>query len=297
MNDSLSRQNLIRLHVDAAGAVWLGDECDVAIETCRNPKDFFESKFLHRFEPDASFRLIGSAANAELIANLWRFVRSGPPCRVELANPASMPRDASARAIMVLLSHALPETLAPLSQRSFVGYALTAAVGRGDREWAERLLREHPAYGAVTFLPGIDREAVCRVLVDIVDPRWYRHPLRPDRFTRLYSKLKVSDASARAYLREGAWRDRDFAAFRAWHNPDAVGRADLSDPRLFLWRILRESTGASDKALSRATKHFLRFLVAGWASDLQGSGENGYLARPSEAAAFRQHVRGLGRSE
>jgi hypothetical protein len=167
------------------------------------------------------------------------------------------------------------------------------------------LLRDHPAWPALAFVAGPDELVslphAAELLAHVVDPRWYRHPFRPHRFTRLYAHLGLSPANMRARLGVGSpgrHHARALAAVNAWYSPAglaAYGGLRCGRPECFLWRVYASQSRSIARGLLRATTRFVDFVSLVWLeAECRTAGfEPGRFFRADELAAFEACLAGL----
>jgi hypothetical protein len=172
------------------------------------------------------------------------------------------------------------------------------ATGREVPDIALRIAEYHPAWPAVTFVPTADHHAAVRLICDIADPRWYRHPTRPTRLSRLYSHLGLTPQNVLALLGEGQPGhnfNRAKNAVRVWYNLRAQKTA--REPGDFLLRLLDARKENRAFGLLRGTQKFVAFVCAVWSDALKPPHpEVGFAAsrffgkEPREAKAFDRHL-------
>lgn len=136
--------------------------------------------------------------------------------------------------------------------------AVWAAGGWPDA-WALSVFRDHPAWRAFAFLPGVDLAAACCVVAAVGDLRWYRDPLRPHRLSRLLRFLGVTHrgpVSGRPSRRFG-----DLTA--AWYARPGLSAADRGDPANFLWRVY-DGEARHEEGLVAAGLRLAAFFAAVW---------------------------------
>lgn len=153
-------------------------------------------------------------------------------------------------------------------------------------------LRAHPAWPALSFLPHLDRDAACRLLTYIGDPRWYYVHAR--QFNCLFRTLGVNESNLCAMVSGDRPPRGNYASFlalfRCW-KPDQVG--DLADPRNFLQRIRHSGEGTS--AVLRACRRLAMFVALVWETSIATHPEvkfyeSMFFKSPAECAAWRRHV-------
>jgi hypothetical protein len=157
-----------------------------------------------------------------------------------------------------------------------------------------RIAQYHPAWPAISFINTLNCEYACKLLNEIVDPRWFIHPRRPERLSRLYSYLGLTPANVHAILRSGAgdrYIERANIAVKSWYDPSV---AINDDPRGFLGRT---SVGAKDQVVGvlRATQRFVALAATYWLGVVtKAHPEAGFQAslffhEAEEVSAFEHH--------
>ena len=275
-----TQTNLLRLHVDDDDVVWFGHD-DLSGHCSHLSSDEFMFVAGDRFDlpiDTMNVRLIGCAANAKLILQLRHRWAAKPAVRqgakTFIVNPmlSACCHDDPAGILGALwqpsLGDFLPGYWHELSESECVAYALVDAMresgGIVDGR-VRRLIKHHPAWKALSFLGTCDETAACRFLAEIVDPRWFQHPSRPGRISRLSSYVGICPANIKAKLdaRRGGRNFGRFVNFLSvWYRPSATP-IDYTDPRNFLWRILKAGPDLP-RGLKKASMRLLRFMVAVW---------------------------------
>ena len=129
------------------------------------------------------------------------------------------------------------------------GQTLKGPKGKtGDK--ALKILRYQPTWAAVSFVPTVNMAAACKLVCEIMDPRWYNHPRRPQRATRLFAYLGIMPANLAALhgiVPPGVspacynW-ERAEIVLKAWTDGNSTSNAiNAEEPCNFLWRD-RKST-------------------------------------------------------
>jgi hypothetical protein len=268
---------VLRLHTDDHDYVWYGDDDQLAINTFLGAQDFFESCNLGcSLEDVKCIRFLGTQANAPLVIALQKRRAANPVLnkkqRIQLCAPSVVPtmsmRSAPEEVLQQLWQPSNSGVLAglwhDLTNLDVCTYLMIQCMAEcrgGDVSDVVRgLARHHPAWVAVAYLQCFDYDAACRLITEIVDPRWYRHPFRPNRGTRLYSHLGLTPRNMAAYLGEDTAQDRHFdraaLAVAAWYNVQRPTNG-------FLWRQFRKFDDRV-KGLLRCTQRFIDFLRSVW---------------------------------
>lgn len=302
---------LVRLHV-AGGCVWYGHDGLPERNSLRSVEEFLGGTVGVATGRAAAVRLLGVPGNAELIVRLYRTrALRHESCvqRIELGAPTllarAVDRDCPHKALLALWQSE-PSALAcggfhDMAAVDLPSYALVASLrgpGPGGLDRAVRVLPGHPAWPALSFLPHLSRPTAVRLLAEIVDPRWYRHPFRPHRVSRLLGYLGVSPDNMRAYTGVGVpgrHYGRAALVLDTWFDINRLGNS--RQDAAFLDRVFL--TAADPAAgLLRASRRFVRFLYEVWLAGLSGrGGECGFLAgeffTARECAAWERHLGGL----
>lgn len=241
---------------------------------------FANPTFLRQLADARAVRLLGTRANAPLVIKLFERRAADPDFRavsVRLGSPAAVP-GAWLRADPEAVLHALWQPPAAgglagqwheLGPTDYPGYAMAAALAAapaGDvPEVVRRIAEHHPAWPAVSFVGSVDAPAACRLLAEIVDARWFQHPSRPGRPSRLLAYLGVTPdntaAMSGAPVKPGRHFNRATTAVGAWYNQRV--RRGSREPRDFLVRCL-DAHAALGAGLLAGTRRFLGFVTAVW---------------------------------
>lgn len=281
MKTATRTDTVLRLHVDSDGLVWYGDDGDPARSTYMDVEDFFHQGAAVSLLNDArAVRLLGCRSNAGLIAKLheWREKdkEAAKGVSIRLGSPGVVPNvdleidpEAVLHHIWQPPAHAaLLGSWHELAPSDYCTYAMINALasspGLAVPELVRRIAVYHPAWPAVTFIPTSDKDAACRLLCDIIDPRWYRHPTRPSRRSRLYAHLGLSPDNLAACSGEGLsgrYFDRCTNAVRVWYN--RLAQKESRAPGDFLLRRM-DSYKEMKTGLLRGTKLMVDFVAAVW---------------------------------
>jgi hypothetical protein len=271
-----SRQELLRLHTDPDGFVWYGDDANLAVNSYLEADDFMQSD-LCGVVPASARRvaMLGLPANAGLVVAVQQ-ARAKDPClmhgqRVSLFSPANFDNVLDPERVLQQLWQPNPQVLLhgnchDMTNADYVTYAMIRETRAGNHEVARRMLPYHPAWPAVSFVPGVSLDRAVGLLCAIVDPRWYGSDSRPGRFNRLHAWLGLSRPNAAAYL-GGLEGGRNYAqaanAFECWY--DSRRRSDAC----VLWRAYGR---AADPAAGvvRATRLLAEFVCRVWCDAVGG---------------------------
>lgn len=125
-------------------------------------------------------------------------------------------------------------------------------------------LADHPAAFLARFAPAGNPQALAAVVGRVFDPRWFIHPERPDRLSRLeaaFGLLPQFDRRPRAHH----WRTTLSSAWGA-DSVDWSGAGLRAGPDDFYRRMAARELafGPPERAARRVGRHFLKALFAVW---------------------------------
>jgi hypothetical protein len=135
-----------------------------------------------------------------------------------------------------------------------------------------KLLRAHPLWPALDFIPHLDEEACAKLITVIFDPRWYVDPAHPSRGSRLRKYLGLDLKTVEGVLDRGPKQRLHRCAelvLKACGNE--IAKADIERPENFLWRIHHaagEKSGKTAVAKLRMMQTFVEFLRLCWIAAL-----------------------------
>jgi len=293
-----------KLHVSAAGEVWAIVADGAPINSGLSIIQFLISAACAR----AGFvRMIGNHANAQLLMALSD---GEPRRRIEVCSPLVCPT-AGLRSTPQMALYAMRRcNAAPrlggwhvFGRNDRAAYALASylqKVGKID-DTAMALLRVHPAWPAMSFIPHLNLQACSHLLSTILDPRWYTDRHAPNRSSKLRAFLGLTMANARAMV--GAedmrrWRGGLYTMVAdCWSWPKDLHRIEA--PPYFLYRIFRKLAGDSlAKAVLRTSQKFIDFVWLAWLDAVRPAGAKPAFIperffHPQEAEAFSAHLASL----
>lgn len=160
----------------------------------------------------------------------------------------------------------------------FNSYLLSTSVDEvSDKSSA--IFRYHPTASIFKYLEAYDTSSCMKFVSEVLDPRWFLHPDRPHRMTRLNRFLGLTPRVFRAIFSGNATEmtgahniSRAIVVNSCWNVGD-LDAVDCSAPRNFLWRIYRER-GYGWKGALAASTSFVRFIGLQWRDKLSGSRRN-----------------------
>lgn len=299
----------IKLHTDANGHVWYAAGIGGVHNSGQIADTFLMSPVMHGFGLRA--RLLGISRNAELIAALYLRRRKNEVVSVEVAGPniCEAPAELDDPATVMLRMRAAHSSPAcggwhAVTDRDYPTYALLARMQRTHAAFdsaAAAYLQAHPVYHAAALIPTIAPEHLAKLLIDIIDPRWFVDRRAPDRASKLELFLgltpriqeKVSDPDK--FLNRV--RDIRCATVLAAWKTAGYHDVDVEDPRNFLYRIYA-AAGGGPRGDLRASQAFIRYLRYNWLDALERRPgvRDGLFApelffkKPAEIAAYSAHM-------
>lgn len=263
-------------------------------------------------------RLLGTASNAQLICWLTTARNSGSaPYSVQVGTPQYCSRkdfDDPKRVLsrmQELDSRHLSSSTGgwhEVSQAEFYSYLLVCAVAAGNVTQPEllRLLRLHPAWPAVSFIPSLNARAAAQLLAEIVDPRWYVDVKHPGRMSKLKAYVGAEPHCLRKVISNKIDDQRSLRASYAagtWMTSKQLATSDKSSVANFVYRCYQryddKLTGAA-----RATALLLRFICEVWLDSLYPdrelfvpeyffSNEQDGIVGELTAQAYQHHCRNM----
>lgn len=303
---------ILRIHVDASGIVWCGHSGVCCFCAHKTLEEFLRSEI---FTDARHIKLLGVPSNAKLLCRAYDLKLRQPgdsENKIEIGSPACCFRKTFIEDPCFVLQQIWQPATAvtshwhSMTQHDYTSYlaivSLREDVGRvGDK--LKAAIRYHPAWVALTFPLTCDIEYGCRLVCDIVDPRWYTHLERPNRSSNLMTHLGVTYRNLVATYHNlarqelpaalSAWKAGPLTnVVRAWAGQAA--KVDHSDPRNFLWRISQQAGGGST-GLLKASRVFVRFVRWNWLQELAMPGRTVFCHKrffktEAEREAYRTHV-------
>lgn len=285
----IGEDGIIRVHCSLTGEVWTAPGRQAPAVAAGDLLSFVSTDEWRAYP---LVRVFGCQANVQLITGIWDAKRTQQ--QLQLATPQvchdrqelQNPEIALWRARQCLRSASLGGWHT-VTDGDIVTYRMAvAAPGSASRV---ALLLQHPVWAALGFLQLWDQPAVADLLADVLDPRWFVDPEKPDRISRLQAFLgqypgaaKTADAGRRRSLVRQAWF--------------ADGKPDIAAPGAFLWRRYIEHGEL------KAGRTFVAYLMRAWQAELvqqQSKVRVDSLFCPemlmtiSEATAYRRYALGL----
>ena len=302
-------ENTIKLHTDSNGHVWYSR----GIGAPKNSLQIVDSFLL---SPVANgmgllFRLLGVPQNAELICALYLRHYKGEVRAVELAGPNILDcRDEINNPSGVILRMRGANVSSAcggwhqLTLHDYPTYAMLARMLRTNfvfDDTAATYFNLHPAHKALSFIPTLSQEAAAKLLIHIIDPRWYIDRRRPERIKKLELFSGLTPAvqtrvSNKTCILKKAREFRCASVLDTWKT-QPYEAVDAKDPANFLYRVWHAAGGGCHGDL-RASQAFLRYLNDNWLAGLERRtglrdglfAPDLFFKTPVEAAAYTEHM-------
>jgi hypothetical protein len=309
----VSATETLRLHTDDEGIVWMGKQGISAFRTGLSPSEWIAADEHHggaSLRDAQQIRILGVPENAELITEIhemWQVNNDYPP-RIYIGSPGVCLHAARRGDPAFVLSQIWQPCIQSqacgcwheFTPRDYPTYLMLKLLQQNNGQVhgsVKKILPYHPAWPAISFIPTHNVEFACKLLCEIVDPRWYSHPERPGRFTRLWAYLGVEPYHFHMHAKpDDLHQARADIATAAWCGKTFAQNVDLDDPRQFLLRIYRRE--GFESGLLKATKKFLQFLCLVWSQGVLAVQREIFVPsiffkREDEVAAYAAHLRQL----
>lgn len=313
----VSGVHVLRLHSDAAGHIWFGDDYTPGECSGLSVDEFFsgqESQLGFDLRTAQRLRVLGIRQNAALIVRLYDTISHNglrsPYSVIELGSPVVCPTNAvltDPEAVMhylwqpepVSALHVLWHTL---GKHDYCTYSLISCIDKANKitDHARHIVRYHPAWPALTFAIKPDLEAACATIANIVDARWFHHYGRANRLSKLFAYLGITPQNVRAFFQlgnPGRHFDRALRAIATWYNRASViayNTGNCVGPEAYLWRVYA-SHRDPEKGVLRGTEQMLRLVNHVWLNAVMpphpevGFSSSQFFRYATEAKAFEKH--------
>lgn len=302
-------ENTLKLHVAPDGVVWYSKGISPPRNSGKTVDTFLLSSVVAGL--GLCVRILGTACNAELISALYvRQSKSEIRC-IEVAGPNTLQNQQDVNDPRTVLRQLRQIALSPaaggwhqLTMADYPTYALMTRMTRSNFAFdsaAESYFRLHPVYKALTLIPTVSMSAAARLLVDIVDPRWYVDRRLPERSAKLelFLGLTPQIQTAVSNIDNILTKRREFrcaGVLNTWKTVSA-DEVDMRAPENFLYRVYAFHSGGPKGDL-RASQAFVRYLRYNWLAALETRGgvKDGLFApdlffkTPTEIETYRKHM-------
>lgn len=293
------RIDVLRLHTDPSGCVWQGDDNLLGSNSYQEPEEFVVAA-ADDLARTLVLRVLGTAGNAGLITRLhdWKTANPRHKTRLYVGSPALLGTVAQRSDPETVLQYLWQPPGGLCASRwhelfpfDYATYALIEEMQGKIRltEKAMRIAHYHPCWPVVEFVGSANAEYVCRLIVDIVDPRWYVHSGRPGRPNRLYAHLGLSPDNMLSILDPHKPCGHNFGRARnavlAWYGDKPQKRY----PGDVAWRSFVLAPD-NVRGLLRGTKKFVDFMRLTWLASVSPTlhefDARKFFRHPDDAAAY-----------
>lgn len=302
---TVAEANITRLQLGADGRMWHATG-PAAPSVTTDARGFIDEIGEHG---SPHFRVIGSEFNAPLIVDLYQR-HCSPRCsgRLEVASPNLCESETELKnpeiALYRMRQWNVPPSLGGwhrVDELDYPTYAMAAQLKRDHGQVGEHLrllLKSHPLYRDLTFIPTLQIDSVIHLLTMIIDPRWFVDTRNPYRLSRLKTYLGLSPKCVESVM-TGRGSDRRGMRCRvvigSWYGPNPSD-ADMERPANFLWRRCR-SAGGRTKGILRGSQAFVAYLARAWQHRLVAKSAHraelftpDEMLHPSEFEAYKRHI-------
>ncbi len=267
-------ENPLYLYVDSVKNIWYCNEKSKPVCLHTN----LEHIYKHSKLSGNYFRFAGLPNNFPLIAALYERKVKRNNGRVEICSPQVFRShsESSVPSSLLVLQHEASVNCyggwRELRNLEYSTIQLALATGIHAKELniprIENLLRAHPIWPELAFIPNLNFVPCAHMLSIILDPRWYVDPLHPSRGSKLRNYLglsprsikKLDDNSQKLDIYD--WRCRIVTSSLTW----------TSDSDCFIYNTFNKLKKHDVlKAMLRASQLFVEYVRLVWLSVL-GSG-------------------------
>lgn len=303
-------ETIIKLHTAADGKVWYSR----GISAVKNSEQIVDSFLLSPVVSGIglTFRVLGVQQNAELICALYLRRYKGEVRSIEIAGPNILDSQYELSSPEIVLQRMRTAAVAPacggwhqLTMHDYPTYAMLARMLRTNYVYddsVQQYFQLHPAHKALNFIPTLSAEAAAKLMIYIVDPRWYIDRRRPDRIKKLELFLGLTPAvqGKVSNSKKLLTKTREFrcsTALNSWktQKPEDV---DLKNPANFLYRI-HQAAGGGDKGDLRASQSFVRYVNDNWLASVENRkgardglfAPNLFFKTPAEVESYEYHMK------
>lgn len=192
------RETEVLLHTDSSGSIWAGERDSGRVDVVgANPQI---DDVLKTIPAATQIHILGLAANAELIAKVYKQLVIPGNANLRIAGPSGLTSQQIHRPDMVIAHMQRinqPGSLggwhtARLSD--YINYSLMHAQQAADEGECTKWFNAHPARPAFSYLET-DMKTAVPLICSVVDPRWFVDPMHPDRTNRLNSYFGLSEVN------------------------------------------------------------------------------------------------------
>lgn len=304
----------LKLTVDKLGNVWYIVADGPPVNSGKPVISFLLDP---AFKDVGRFRIVGTQRNAQLILALYvSKINNGSGC-VELCGPnICRTNEERENAEFTLYAMRAVNTAGSMGgwhamqHADYCSYALSSHIQKVEKidDHARRLLKSHPLWPIISFVPHLDIDACSHLIATILDPRWYVCNKHPNRGSKLRAYLGLDKRTVAAEFAsvikkstshvKQVYRQRCKMVIHGWNGPNNLNL--IEHPNYFLFRIFKDKSekGAVERTL-RTSQKFVEFIRLTWLALLAGQSKQleslfvpeYFFKRKDEADAFRNYIR------
>jgi hypothetical protein len=302
MANAVLDSDVLKITLSEQGHIWFLEGNGMPHQSGVDATTFLESAV---FRAAAHVRMVGNAANAKLILQLYGHKLDNRIRSLEVCSPlcCDSPDDRKDPEVMLyqMRNFWLPGSLGgwhEFSHHDLFSYMLAAHFHEHDNITVEqrKVMTVHRLWPCLSFIDGIDLDSCARLVGALVDPRWYIDADDPDRNSKLEQFLGLNPKTQCESEKGGDKQSYYKLVLKCWKTGSPPGQLSLN-ARHFLWRAWH-SKGGGPKGDLIASKFFVAYLRATWTSLVCNRAHAGrlfvpeyFFLRSEEARAFREHYK------
>ncbi len=303
-----------KVHTDQKGQVWFAPPDQMPVQSLGGISGFMRAPPMGK---DDSVQIIAEANNVPVILHLYERKLEGKLASVQICSPNSENRKRRPE-VMMLDSHqwtGWPASMGgwhEFTEDDYPSYYLAKHHHtKADLAILHNVLKLHPAWNALSFIPHLNEDKCARLIGLILDPRWFVDPEEPDKNARLEAYLGLLPPVQTALAGGTAKDDEEFKAtdkqmrhcklvMECWRMGRPTSKAEYAQPTNFLWR-LHAMEGSGTMANLRASQTFIAFLKYVWLDAMYknrgGVSYDGlfvpeyFFKQKDEVNAFKDHIK------
>lgn len=305
----MNLESSFKLHTDSKGYVWYATSGQ-PVPAGTKVDEFISNPPFHLGD---QVKLVGAKQNVKLILRLYQMKMSGRLSSVQVCTPRVCRGSHRANKPEIVLMDAdqwagWPASLGgwhEFSEHDAPSYLIYEHLKQNRPiETVIELLRNHPAWPALSFISHLDEEYCAQLIATILDPRWYVNPEKPESSTKLEGFLGLNPKTQ--YHVSSSNGDSDTYRYEqcklvldSWKTT-RLSKEQKQEPGAFLWRIY-QSMGHGYMSDLRASQVLVSFLRNVWLNEIYrnrgGQGCDGlfipeyFFQRDFEVRAFKAHLR------
>lgn len=286
--------SILRLHTDSDGMVWCGQNGVRAVNSRLMPEEFVSR---NSFSSAKLVRILGLPINARLIVKAYEAQKSKPSAQLpthtvlgkaarslEVGSAAVCPTSATRMDPVEVLQRMWQlDTSGRLSvywrhvdSDMFNSYLLRTSLEESE-EKAISIFRYHPLACPLGFLNAFSLKSCVHWASEVLDPRWFIHPDKPHRLTKLMCFLGLYPRNFKLFfdksvsmpyklLDNHSTLRRASLTYDCW-NTLVADDVDYTSPHNFLWRI-NKYHGFGWRGALASSRAFVRFAALNWQDKL-----------------------------